>query len=209
MYPLLVLPSICGVMCEGSIQLISNQCNGRACTPLRTPLGSPLLTGSSFIHLCSTHHVLRLVLPPYFSLSLLLLTDPGRHTYFLCTMSQSDSNTDNVATTITQQPITRPSLWKRFVDSFKPPEGTDPLNDVDPSLIPPRARHPTTEVIEKKEEGVITRESVHVESGEIEEGLGSAENVADGDQTVESDKLKRDLHGRHLQVAFHTFFACS
>ena len=106
----------------------------------------------------------------------------------------SHSNTShNVA--ITTQSTVHPSLWTRFVDSFKPPEGSDPLNDVDPSCTP--HAHPWGEAKEKGE-------GMAEEVGEVDERLGGGAGMVDGDGSHETGRLKRNLHGRHLQVTFYS-----
>ncbi|SRR5258707_11229997 len=113
--------------------------------------------------------------------------------------ASSNSNTShNVA--ITTQPTVHPSLWTRFVDSFKPPEGSDPLNDVDPSCTP--HAHPWGEA-KKKGEGMAAEVKAE-EVGEVDERLGGGAGMVDGDGSHETGRLKRNLHGRHLQVTFYS-----
>src|SRR5258708_23830455 len=103
--------------------------------------------------------------------------------------SSDDSNTsrNNIVPTTSPAAIATPTqpsapvhrnFWSHFVDSFKPPEGSNSLNNVDPS-----------QDMEKRWRT------------ELVSGAG-LEGVSDGDGSHKPERLKRDLRGRHLQVSF-------
>src|SRR5260370_13769047 len=103
--------------------------------------------------------------------------------------SSSDLNASrNVA--ITTHLTVRPSLWTRFVDSFKPPEGSDALNDVDPSCSP--QTHPWDGFEKKGGEEMARGEAKGEEGGEADEGLGRGAGVVDGDGSRWTDRFDRD-----------------
>lgn len=87
---------------------------------------------------------------------------------------ESAASTDVV--TVQPQPTQKPSLVHRYIDSFKPIQSSS-----------------------EKDKDVA---KVYVQGTDEEKlhGGSGATIIVDGDATVEDSKLKRRLHGRHLQM---------